>query len=271
MSSYIHGSKPEEQRRLSLLNDLINGRCLQLLSLSEGERVIDIGSGLGQFTLAMAREVGPGGYCLGVERDERQLKTSVHNLSLKSDISWVEFRQGDVEKMPLSPNEWNSFDVGHARFVLEHLARPQAALAELVKAVRPGGRVVLEDDDHISLLLYPEPAGFTTLWSAYMRSYDRLGNDPYIGRRLVSLMYEAGLRNIRNDVVFFGDCAGSNTFSSYVTNLIGVIESAREVMVKGNLIGEPTMNEAIANLRQWALLPDAALWYEIYWTAGLKP
>jgi ubiquinone/menaquinone biosynthesis C-methylase UbiE len=271
MSSYIHGSQPEEQRRLSLLNDLINQRCLQLLSISEGERIIDIGSGLGQFTLAMAREAGATGFCLGVERDDKQLKTAIHNLSLKPDIRWVEFRQGDVEKMPLSANEWNSFDVGHARFVLEHLARPQAALAELVKAVRPGGRVVLEDDDHISLLLYPEPAGFTTLWSAYMRSYDRLGNDPYIGRRLVSLMYEAGLRNIRNDVVFFGDCAGSSTFGSYVANLVGVIESARDVMINGNLISAFTMEESIAHLKLWANLPDAALWYEIYWAAGLKP
>jgi SAM-dependent methyltransferase len=270
MSSYIHGSTPEEQRRLSLLNELINERCVHLLDLEGGEKIIDMGSGLGQFTLAMARKIGAQGKCLGIERDSHQLETADKNLAKQSEIKWVEFRQGDAENMPLSSDEWNSFDVGHTRFVLEHLSRPEIALRQLVKAIRPGGRVVVEDDDHFSMLLYPEPPGFSTLWTAYMRSYDRLGNDPYIGRRLVSLMYDTGLREIRNDVVFFGDCAGSATFKSYVANLVGVIESARKVMTEGNLISTSVMDESLQNLRQWAELPYAALWYQIYWAVGFK-
>jgi ubiquinone/menaquinone biosynthesis C-methylase UbiE len=271
MSSYIHGSTPEEQKRLSLLNELINERCLQLLDLEGGEKIIDMGSGLGQFTLAMARTTGASGKCLGIERDSHQLETANANLSKKSEIKWVEFRQGDAENMPLKKEEWNSFDVGHARFVLEHLSKPEIALRELVKAVRPGGRVVLEDDDHMSFVLYPEPAGFSTLWTAYMRSYDRLGNDPYIGRRLVSLMYDSGLREIRNNVVFFGDCAGSTTFKSYVVNLIGVLESARKLMTEGNLISGEVMDASLDHLRAWSDLPQAALWYQIYWAVGFKP
>lgn len=270
MSSYIHGSNPEEQKRLSLLNELINERCIQLLDLEGGERIIDMGSGLGQFTLSMARKIGSQGTCLGIERDTHQLETANKNLAKQPEINWVEFRQGDAENMPLRKEEWNSFDVGHARFVLEHLSKPEIALRELVKAVRPGGRVVLEDDDHVSLLLYPEPPGFSTLWRAYMRSYDRLGNDPYIGRRLVSMMYDSGLRQIRNDVVFFGDCAGSTTFKSYVANLVGVIETARNVMTEGNLISKPVMDESMKHLLEWANLPYAALWYQIYWAVGFK-
>jgi SAM-dependent methyltransferase len=271
MSSYIHGSNPEEQKRLSLLNELINERCVQLLGLDGGEKIIDMGSGLGQFTLNMARKIGPMGKCLGIERDSHQLETANRNLAKQGEIHWVEFRQGDAENMPLKADEWNSFDVGHARYVLEHLSKPETALRELVKAVRPGGRVVLEDDDHVGLLLYPEPPGFSSLWMAYMRSYDRLGNDPYIGRRLVSMMYESGLREMRNDVVFFGDCAGSATFKSYVANLVGVIETARPVMTEGNLISRKTLDESMVHLREWADLPYAALWYQIYWAVGFKP
>lgn len=271
MSRYIHGSLPEEQKRLSLLNELINGRCLQLMDLEGGERIIDIGSGLGQFTMGMAKSAGPKGFCLGIERDKQQIDSARRNLSKQQGLTWVEFREGEVERMPLTAGEWNSFDVGHARFILEHLSKPEAALAELVKAVRPGGRVVVEDDDHASFLLYPEPPGFGNLWTAYMRSYDRLGNDPYIGRRLVSMMYAAGLRNIRNDVAFFGDCAGSSTFKSYVVNLVGILESARKMMLDGNLIDERTLTSAMSNLVEWSELPDAALWYEIYWAEGTKP
>lgn len=271
MSSYIHGSNPEEQKRLSLLNELINERCIQLLDLEGGEKIIDMGSGLGQFTLAMAKKIGTKGKCLGIERDNHQLETANKNLAKQPGIHWVEFRQGDAEHMPLTKEEWNSFDVGHARFVLEHLSKPEIALCELVKAVRSGGRVVLEDDDHVGMLLYPEPQGFSTLWTAYMRSYDRLGNDPYIGRRLVSLMSDCGLSKIRNDVVFFGDCAGSATFKSYVANLVGVIETARTIMTEGNLISKAVMDESMKNLRAWADLPHAALWYQIYWAVGFKP
>jgi SAM-dependent methyltransferase len=270
MSTYIHGSKPEEQKRLSLLNRLMNDRCLALMNLQAGDKVIDIGSGLGQYTLEMAKAIGPKGKVLGVERDPRQLEQAIRNMKSDGGGSTVEFRQGEVESLPLTKEEWGSFDVGHARFVLEHLPKPHEALQELARAIRPGGRIVLEDDDHASLILFPEPPGFAGLWAAYIRSYDRLGNDPFIGRRLVSLLHGAGLRNMRNDVVFFGDCAGTPTFEGFVNNLIGVIESARPTLLSGRLIDERSMDEAFENLRSWARLPDSALWYEIYWASGQK-
>jgi len=44
--------------------------------------------------------------------------------------------------------------------------------------VRPGGRVVLQDDDHDVFRCWPEPAGFDRSGGAFQRSYDRLGCDP---------------------------------------------------------------------------------------------
>ena len=73
MSSYIHGSSSEEQQRLSLLNDILNTASLKELLLQRGNRILDIGSGLGQLTRAMAREVKPEGFVLGIERDPKQL------------------------------------------------------------------------------------------------------------------------------------------------------------------------------------------------------
>ena len=70
---YIHGSSPEEQHRLSLLNDLLNTSCLRELDLRAGENVLDLGSGLGQFTRLMARTVGTTGRVVGIERDPDQL------------------------------------------------------------------------------------------------------------------------------------------------------------------------------------------------------
>ncbi|MGE0770259.1 MAG: methyltransferase domain-containing protein [Cyclobacteriaceae bacterium] len=269
MSKYIHGSEPEEQQRLSLMNELINARCLQLLQLKGNEKILDVGSGLGQFSIEMAR-IARNGICVGIERDERQFELAQQHKT-KSGVDNVAFRLGTVEEMPLAAEEWGHFDVGHARFILEHLSEPGIAIDAMVKAVRPGGHVVVEDDDHYSFLLYPEPHGFSALWTAYMRSYDRLGNDPYIGRRLVALLYDHGLTQIQNNVVFFGDCAGSPTFQAYIDNLIGILNSAKKVMTEGQLIRKEVFEVAMDHLKAWAALPHAALWYTIYWAKGTKP
>jgi cyclopropane fatty-acyl-phospholipid synthase-like methyltransferase len=51
-SEYIHGTHPDEQARLSLLNDLLNRGSLRELQLQGGERVLDVGCGLGQLARA---------------------------------------------------------------------------------------------------------------------------------------------------------------------------------------------------------------------------
>ena len=61
MSVYIHGTDDDEQRRLSLMNDvLLNSAMLREMNLRGDERILDLGSGLGQFTRMMARAVPNG-------------------------------------------------------------------------------------------------------------------------------------------------------------------------------------------------------------------
>ena len=76
MSVYIHGTSESEQRRLSLLNDvLLNQAMLREMALRGDERIVDFGSGLGQFSRAMARAV-PRGRVVGIERDFEQLRSA---------------------------------------------------------------------------------------------------------------------------------------------------------------------------------------------------
>ena len=62
---------------------------------------------------------------------------------------------GEVLAPLLTDNELGQFDVAHARFVLEHLPDPLLLVRNMAGAVRPGGRVILSDDDYDGLRLWP--------------------------------------------------------------------------------------------------------------------
>jgi SAM-dependent methyltransferase len=270
VSHYLHGTDPEEQARLSLLNDLLNARSLGELNLGGGERVLDVGSGLGQLTRAMARAAGPNARIVGVERSGEQIAEARRRAALDGEEHLVEFRQGDAYNFPLRDDEWATFDVAHTRFLLEHVKDPLAVVRLMVKSVRPRGRVILEDDDHEIMRLWPEPDGFARLWRAYIATYERLGNDANVGRRLVALLHEAGAAPVRNTWVFFGSCAGERHFAGYVENLIGVVAGAREQVVGAGLLGADEFDGAIDNLREWGRRTDAAIWYAMAWAEGRR-
>ena len=260
-AAYLHGTSPAEQGRLSLLNRLMNEAAMRELSIPPGTSILDFGCGLAQLSLDMARAAGV--RLVGIERSEEQLAQAVrHEL--------LDLRRGDVADPPLREREWGSFDLAHARFVLEHVRDPLAVVRHMVRAVRPGGRIVLQDDDHDVFRCWPEPPGFTALWRAFQRSYDRLGCDPFIGRRLVSLLHEAGAAPVRSTWIYFGSCAGEAKWPGFVENIHSQLAGAREAMSAGGLLGAGEIDAALAAFLTWARRPDAAIWYAICLAEGVR-
>lgn len=270
-SHYIHGTQPQEQRRLSQLNEFFNAACLRELALGQNEKILDVGSGLGQLTRALARTSGAGGQTVAVERSAEQLAEARRLAAADGEASLVDFREGDAVDLPLAAGEWGSFDLAHTRFLLEHVPNPQDVVSSMVRAVRPGGRIVLCDDDHELLRLWPQSPGFSTIWQAYVRSYDRLGNDPFIGRRLVSLLERAGAQPVRNTWIFFGACAGQPIFPTVVENAIAILEGARPLILEAGNLEPADFDEAIRSFHQWSKRPDAAFWYAAAWAEGHRP
>jgi SAM-dependent methyltransferase len=266
-SLYIHGSLPQEQRRISLMNDLLNEAALGELGLAPGERVLDVGCGTAIFAREMAWAVGESGAVVGVERDPDMIRGARDE---EDGGLRVDLREGDAYEMPLRPAEWGSFDVVHARFLLEHVPDPVPVVRSMLRAARPGGRVVLADDDHSVFRVHPEPLGFAELWREYIRAFERLGNDPLIGRRLVAILVDAGAVRVRNSCLFFGSCAGQPLFDSAVRNLIGVLEGARDPILEGGALSVAEFDRAMRELAAWSALPDASLSYAIDWAEGVR-
>jgi SAM-dependent methyltransferase len=109
-------------------------RLVDLVQLKEGSRVLDVATGTGVVARAVAeggrgRSVG-GDLSLGMLRRARQL-------AVRSGLDWVRL---DAECLPFSAG---SFDAAVSLFGLLHFPRPEQALLEMKRVVRPGGRVVI--------------------------------------------------------------------------------------------------------------------------------
>jgi hypothetical protein len=140
----------------------------------------------------------------------------------------------------------------------------------MAQAVRPGGRVVLEDDDHDLLRLWPPPDGVERLWRAYIESYRRRGNDPYVGRRLVELLHGAGLMPVRASMPPFGACQGDEAFDLYVENLAAILAGARKAIQEVGEIDDGAFRAGLSALEAWGTRPDASFWYVTCWAEGRR-
>jgi SAM-dependent methyltransferase len=269
---YLHGTAPDEQDRLGLMNELLNANSLREMHLSPGERVLDVGCGLGQLSRDMARQVSLSGAVVAIERSGEQLAVARHLAAEANEERPVDFRAGPAEQLPLTAAEWGTFDVAHARFLLEHVPDPVAVVLQMLRAVRPGGRIILEDDPHDTLRLWPDPPGFRHLWQSYMRTYDRLGNDPFTGHRLVAILVQAGAEPTRNSWPFFGACAGQpELLLGHVDNLVRILEGVRDQILALGEFEPATFDACIRSIRDWAHRPDAAFWYAVSWAEGRRP
>ena len=117
------------------------GNPFALGPLAQGERIVDAGSGAGTDALIAARLVGPAGAVIGVEMTAEMLEKARRNAAL-AGLANVEFREGILEALPV-PDGWA--DVVISNGVLNLVPDKAAALAEMRRVLRPGGRLQLVD------------------------------------------------------------------------------------------------------------------------------
>lgn len=268
--TYIHGSSDDEQRRLALMNQLINRACLAELRLADERAVLDVGCGTGQFTRLIARSLPPGARVIGVEKDPRQLHAARALAAARGETGRVSFEFGEAGDLATAPVRQDCFDLVHCRFLLEHLQEPQAAVNDMVRTLKIGGRIVLADDDHATLRFWPEPEGLAAAWRAYYERYTDHGNDPFVGRRLVELLHAGGASPLRNATVFYGACAGQKHFEAVVANLLEVLRGARDDVVASGRMSANDYDAAIRSGCAFSARPDAAIWYGICLAEGQR-
>lgn len=120
-------------------------RTLSLLDVRAGERVLDIGSGPGQLLEAIAGATGPGGVAHGIDPSPSMVEMARRRCGARARID--ECGVDGPGSLPDGP-----FDAVVCTQVMEYVADVPAALREIARVLRPGGRVLLLDTDWDSVV-----------------------------------------------------------------------------------------------------------------------
>jgi ubiquinone/menaquinone biosynthesis C-methylase UbiE len=114
-------------------------RLLDALEPHAGETILEVGPGTGYYTLAVARRVAPEGV-LHVLDVQREMLEHTTGRARDTGIANIEPRLGDAQQLPYDDA---IFDAAFLVTVLGEIPDQDAALRELRRALRPGGRVVI--------------------------------------------------------------------------------------------------------------------------------
>lgn len=154
-------------------------------------RVLDVGSGTGEFTARLAQFL-PAAQVLGVEILPQQVEYARrHHAALAPRL---EFRTGDAFALDL-PDA--SFDFVACRHMLQSVPEPERVIAELIRVTRPGGRLHLLAEDYGMIHAWPTRHDLDAFWQRAMAGFERgMHIEPRVGRRAWYELHSRGLRDL---------------------------------------------------------------------------
>ncbi|MGH2717378.1 MAG: methyltransferase domain-containing protein [Actinomycetota bacterium] len=182
------GSAAERERLalLQALRDAQTTRCLDVVGVGAGWRCLDVGAGAGSLACWLSERVGPSG---------RVVATDVETAAIAHlDAPNLDVIRHDILVDDL-PRE--TFDLVHSRFVLIHLPDRDEALARIVAAARPGGWVVVGDQDLRAVAPARPSEVFRRGWAAYLATMTSTGADIGYGQRIPAVLEGHGLREVQ--------------------------------------------------------------------------
>jgi len=192
VSNYALGNTDAEHARLMRQAAWLarhTERLFREAGIGPEQRILDLGSGVGDVALIAAHLVGPSGAVVGLERDGRTVERARSRIA-DAGLGQVTLLQTDARTFSTTER----FDAVVGRCILVFLSDPASVLRSIVRFVQPGGVVAFQETDWTSFL---EESARLPLWSASAslaaETLERCGANIAMGTALRRVLQEAGL------------------------------------------------------------------------------
>jgi ubiquinone/menaquinone biosynthesis C-methylase UbiE len=159
----------------------------EALQAGPGERVLDVGCGPGFYVAELVEQVGPTGSVTGVDASPQTLELARRRTEGRDNVT---LHLADATALPVPDG---AFDAALSVQVLEYVTNLDAALAELYRALRPGGRVVIWDIDWSTVSWH---SGDPARMARVLAAWDGHLADPALPRTLAARLRAAGFSGV---------------------------------------------------------------------------
>ena len=178
------------RHRLALLEQCLDPatfRRLESVGVTRGWTCLEAGAGGGSVAHWLCDKVGPAGRVVATDLDTRFLD-QLHERNL--EVRTLDLTTGNLPQ--------DTFDLVHTRMVLMHIPSRLEVLEKLVAALKPGGWLLVEEQD-VYPVLATASGPYSRVWSAFMQSMAARGVARDWARNLPQVMAGTGLRDIEAD------------------------------------------------------------------------
>ena len=245
MSSYVHGYKLQENKRLRDQADALVELLHRDTSYSAGSKVLEVGCGVGAQTLILARRSPEAKFtCLDVSHESMtKAKQNVEAAGLTN----VNCEYADLFALPYEPE---TFDHVFVCFLLEHLSRAREALPILKGVLRRRGTITVIEGDHGSTFFHPDNHSANAAIDSLIKMQRQMGGNALIGRELYPLLVEAGFDNVRVSprMVYVDGSQPALADSFTRKTFTAMVEGVRDRVIAAGLIEPERFNAGIKAL-----------------------
>lgn len=243
--SYVHGYDSRENRRLQ---DQAN-TLVELLhfdtSYQAGSRVLEAGCGVGAQTVSLARN-SPKASFISIDVSADSITKAKQTIE-SAGFSNVQFQQADIFNLEFEPQSFDHVFVCH---VLEHLSRPDSALAVLKSLIKVGGTITVIEGDHGSAYFYPDSEAANLAIQCQVELQRRAGGNAMIGRELYPLLTKAGFNSIHvSPRMVYVDSGKPDLVEGFTKNTFtAMIEGVRNDALRAGIIHQTIFDKGIRDL-----------------------
>jgi SAM-dependent methyltransferase len=222
---YLLGDAKREAARLraqAKLWDPVSHALFDRLRIRRGWKILEIGPGQGSLHLDLRRRAQA-----PVDAVERSpvFASRLDAITRRDGFGRGQLWQTDLIDAPLKRS---SYDLIFARWVFLFLPHPDAHLRKLAQALKPGGRLAIQDYHRDTFALIPRPPEWFTFILADRAFFASQGGDVSIGSRLPDLYREAGLTLTDIEVTIKTGRPKSPVWNWLTTYFMGVMDRYAE-------------------------------------------